>query len=368
MAPVRMPQASRNAMEVIGDKAADRELKARVEAILRAGGLVVLPTETVYGVAVRADHPDALQALSKLKGRPEDRPLTWHVEGPGALQRFSGSTQMAARLAERYWPGPLTLVLPGVPVGLEAVTKDGWTGVRAPSHAATRSLLAAIDFPVVMTSANPHGEAPATDAASAAKWVGDAAELVVDGGPCPLGESSTVLKLGPGHFDILREGAIDLAALRRCAGLKIAFVCTGNTCRSPMAQVLAQKAIAARLGIPLERLAEFGFEVRSMGAFAGPGMPAADHGVRAMQAEGLDLTRHSSTPLTEETVAGLDRIFGLTHSHVDAALSRVEEAQVELLDPEGSDVPDPIGGDLEHYQACAQRIQELIERRLDEWV
>ena len=355
-------------MDVIGDKAANSELVNRVRAILHEGGLVILPTETVYGISARADHVGALEALAKLKGRSEADPLTWHVAGTEALSLFPTPSRMAARLAARYWPGPLSLVLQGVPAGLEAVSSCGWTGVRAPAHEATRSLLAKMEFPVVMSSANAHGEPPPTSAEPAAAWAAGGVELVVDGGPCRMAESSTVLKLGPGHFDVLREGPIDLAAMRRCAGLNIAFVCTGNTCRSPMAEVLAQQALAKRLEIPVARLGDFGFSARSMGAFTSPGLPASEHSVIAMKDIGLDLEQHASTQLSAESANGLDRLYGLTQSHVQAAMQRVEDAQVELLDPDGSDVPDPIGGSLDEYLACAARIGELIERRLDEWV
>jgi tRNA threonylcarbamoyl adenosine modification protein (Sua5/YciO/YrdC/YwlC family) len=355
-------------MERVGDNSASPELRKRIVEILRDGGQVVLPTETVYGIAARADLESAREGVAELKGRPAEMPLTWHVGSLDALERFERVSPMALRLAERYWPGPLTLVLPGVPRGLEYVARDGWTGVRFPAHEATRDVLAACDFPVVMTSVNQHGSPPALDAEAAERVVANRSVLVVDGGACKMAESSTVLRVGPGHFDILRQGPLDLQALQRCAGLALAFVCTGNTCRSPMAQALAAQRIAARLEIPIERLREFGFSVRSMGAYAGPGMPASEFSVEAMRREGLDLSMHASTPLDERSSKGLDRIYGLTHSHVEAARSQAPELHVELLDPEGSDVPDPIGGSLEDYLACSERIGELIERRLDEWV
>src|SRR5262245_806230 len=100
---------------LLPDQAPDRDLVDRLRALLQDDGLVAFPTETVYGLAVRADHDAALERLRELKGRPEDLPLTWHVGSSGALQRFERVSRMAVRLVERYWPGPLTLVLPGVP-------------------------------------------------------------------------------------------------------------------------------------------------------------------------------------------------------------------------------------------------------------
>ena len=117
------------------DEAPARELVERVGAILARGGLVAMPTETVYGVAARADLPQALAALTELKGRPEDLALTWHIGSPSALKSPDRLSPPARRLADRYWPGPLTLVVPGVPPGLEGAARDGWIGIRMPGPA-----------------------------------------------------------------------------------------------------------------------------------------------------------------------------------------------------------------------------------------
>ena len=123
------------------DRPATRDLRKEVREVLEAGGVAALPTETVYGLAARADERAALERLCELKGRSQPTGLTWHVGSREALSRFDAQRQIVARIAASHWPGPLTLVLSGVPDGLEHVARDGWTGVRFPAHQALASLL-----------------------------------------------------------------------------------------------------------------------------------------------------------------------------------------------------------------------------------
>lgn len=350
---------------------APRAARQRARAALEAGQVVALPTETVYGLAARADRAEALERLRALKGSAAGRALTWHVGERAALERFPRPSPMALRLVKRYWPGPLTLVLPGVPSGLEGAAQDGWTGVRLPAHRATAELLAWLEFPVVATSANPAGAPPLSDADAIARTFGSGLALVLDGGPPRLGEASAVLKLGPGHFDLLRPGLLDLAQLRQAAGLRIGFICTGNTCRSPMAEGLARDLVSRRLEVPPERLGEFGFRFSSMGVLGGSGLPPSAHGVETLAARGIDISRHRSAAAVPEEIKQLDLVLALSTSHLDALrllLPPGGTRHCELLDPEGGDVPDPIGGTRADYERTAARIRDALERRLPDWV
>ncbi len=355
------------------DPATFAKIAQRVRVALEAGAVVAVPTETVYGLAARADHPEALAALRAAKGRDPALALTWHVGGPEALRRFPRLSPMARRLAERYWPGPLTLVLPGVPQGLEAAARDGWTGVRMPGHAGMARLLAALDLPVVASSANRSGEPPLTDPDAVAAAFGDQVALLLDGGPSRMREASTVLAVGPGRFELLRKGLIDVESLRRTAGLRLAFCCTGNTCRSPMAEGLARMLLAERLELANERpegLAEFGFEVASMGVVAGAGARASAHSVEAVAEIGGDISAHTSSPARPQDVAAFDRVYAMTSSHLAALRSMLppNAAQhVELLSPTGEEVLDPIGGPLDQYRRCRDQMRAMIAARLDEW-
>ena len=357
--------------ETVTDRPPSPELVARVRELLERGSLVVLPTETVYGIAARADRADALEALRELKGRPSDLAFTWHVGDASALDRFESVSAMARRLAARYWPGPLTLVLPGVPSGLELAARDGWTGVRFPAHKTTAGILAALPFPVVMTSANRHGERPATQAAEAQAACGSSVALVVDGGPSRLAEASSVLRLGRGRFELAREGLFTVEQLRAAAGLKIAFVCTGNTCRSPMAEALARHMIAQRLQTQVGAIDQFGFHVQSMGVHASPGSPASPATIDVLAEDGIDFDGHVSRSATLEEVLRQDRVYGMTASHVEALrrlLPPGRDRHVALLDPDGADVPDPFGGTRADYARTSMRIRSAIQARLDEWV
>lgn len=352
------------------DEEPSEELVQAARDALAAGGRIALPTETVYGVAARADSAEALEGLARLKGRDARQPLTWHVGERAALERFPRVSPLAHRLARRYWPGPLTLVLPGVPDGLGALAPEGWTGVRLPAQRGTAGILRALEFPVAATSANLHGHPPLVDAASVEEQLGDDLTLVLDGGRSRLAEASTVLRVGPGRFEVLREGLIGAAALRATAGLALGFVCTGNTCRSPMAAVLAAKVLAERLEVPPARLGEFGFSIVSMGLAAGSGSPAAEPARRAVAELDLDLSAHRSRAALDGDLEALDRVYAMTASHLDA-LTRVlppsKTGHLELFDPSGADVPDPIGGTLDDYRRCRDRLLDVLARRVDEW-
>ncbi len=354
------------------DAAPTGDLVQRVQAALQDDGLVLLPTETVYGVAARVDRPEALAKLARLKGYDDGpRPWTWHVGTAEALDAFPEVSRTARRLAARYWPGPLTLVLPGTPRGLEGAAEDDWTGVRLPAHAATAGVLARLPFPVTMTSANRRGAPAPSRVEDVEPELLAALDLVVDGGPARVAEASTVLRLGRGRFEVLRTGLHDEAALRAAAGLRIGFACTGNTCRSPMAEGLARATIAKKLGTTPDRIGDFGFDVRSMGVFAAVGAPAADHAIRAMAERDIDISSHRSSPALPEVVGELDHLYCLTQSHLDALrmlLPPGKDGALELLDPDGHDVPDPIGGSALDYRRCAESIQAAIDVRSRDWV
>lgn len=347
---------------------ASSEVCQAAASALSQGQLVAMPTETVYGIAVRADDPDALERLRQAKGRPEHMPLTWHVGTRDALATFNKLRPLAERLADAYWPGPLTLVLEGVPKGLEAVAKDGCTGVRLPAHAATRQILASLDFPVVMTSANLHGQPSLGDAAALEAAMGSMLAIILDAGPSPLDEGSAILRLTPGHFDLLRPGLMDLDSLRRNAGLRLGFVCTGNTCRSPMAEGLARDLLERRLGS--KQLADFGFEVSSMGVYANPGSGPSAHGVEVLAERGIDISGHRSQSVPLNELSSFDALFCLTQSHMQALLGALPPGGgkgIHLLDPEGRDVSDPIGGNRQDYEACAAMIHQAIQARAADW-
>ncbi len=349
---------------------AEAAIQARALELLAAGEIVALPTETVYGLAVRADRREAIDNLARAKGRASELGPTWHIGNVAQIEAFPRVSAMVHRLATRYWPGPLTLVLPGVPRGLEFAARDGWTAVRAPAHPFTATLLAAAPFPVVLTGAQRTAEPPASEAdVVQARFDGKVA-LVVDGGPARLRESSCVLRLGRGRFDLVREGLFTLEQLRAAAGLRIAFVCTGNTCRSPMAEGLARKLLAERLETTPGRLGDMGFELGSMGVFAPAGELPARHAVDVMAEDGIDISGHRSRPAIPDVIAKEDRVYCMTRSHREALLALLPPgrgAHVELLDPRGGDVPDPYGSSKTEYRAAADRIAAAVRARLDDW-
>ncbi len=204
---------------------------------LRQGGLVGLPTETVYGLAADADQPDAVARIFMAKGRPKDHPLIVHVAGATPAQWQAGVAHYACavpdfaqRLMQACWPGPLTLILPRRPgVGEAAAGGQDSIGLRCPSHPVAHALLQACQdlgvLGLAAPSANRFGRVSPTTAEHVRQefdaLLDDDALLVLDGGPCPVGIESTIVDATRDHPVLLRPGMIGLDALERITGLRV---------------------------------------------------------------------------------------------------------------------------------------------------
>lgn len=190
--------------------------------ILRGGGLVVFPTETVYGLGADAANPQAVARVFAAKGRPSFNPLIAHVTGIDAARAEGVLHPIAEQLAARFWPGPLTLVVPRR--ADSAVCELACAGLstialRAPAHPMARALLEAFGGPVVAPSANRSGHVSPTSAAHARAELGDRVDCILDGGACAVGLESTIVAIdAEGRATLLRPGSITCAEIEAIAG------------------------------------------------------------------------------------------------------------------------------------------------------
>ncbi len=194
---------------------------ARAAAILRAGGLVAIPTETVYGLAADAANASAVARLYEAKGRPRFNPLIAHVTGADMAAAQGVFSPLAGTLAARFWPGPLTLVLPVLPdASVCDLARAGLSTIalRAPAHPAAQALIAACGFPLAAPSANPSGAPSPTTAQHVAEGLGDRIDLILDGGPCPVGVESTVIAVQGDRAALLRPGGLARAEIEAVTG------------------------------------------------------------------------------------------------------------------------------------------------------
>lgn len=195
---------------------------ARAAAILRDGGLVAVPTETVYGLAARADSPAAVAAIYRAKGRPDFNPLIVHVPDLAAAQRLARFDERARVLAETLWPGPLTLVLPlREEAGLAPAVTAGLATIalRCPAHPVMRAVLAEAGLPLAAPSANRSGAVSPTRADHVAASLGAKVDLILDGGACAAGLESTIVALRQdGSWQVLRPGPIDESRIAALLG------------------------------------------------------------------------------------------------------------------------------------------------------
>ncbi|HEY1377532.1 MAG TPA: Sua5/YciO/YrdC/YwlC family protein [Gemmataceae bacterium] len=360
---------------------------ASVEACRQAlvrGELAVLPTEAGYVAAASGLHPEAVARLAGWRAGDHAPLPAVAVRGPADARDWVPDLgPLGRRLAQRCWPGPVVLVFAqGVQAGVATRLPDGvvrtvgpgWEmGLTAPDHPAVRELLVHLSVPLVLGELTDPAGAPALTAEAAGTIVGDGVAVVLDGGTAQLGRPATVVEVRGEQWAVRREGAVPAADLARLAAKLVLFVCTGNTCRSPLAEALCKKLLADRLGCAAEELPGRGYVVMSAGLAAVRGEPAATEAVAVAGELGADLSGHASRPATPDLLAQADVIVGMTAGHLHTLAGFTgpgggSDRVVRLLCGE-SDLPDPIGGDRTVYQACAgtiwQHMQGLVAELLE---
>ncbi|MGA2915302.1 MAG: L-threonylcarbamoyladenylate synthase [Sedimentisphaerales bacterium] len=372
----------------VSPKADDIEKLKQAADCIGQGGLVVFPTETVYGIACKADQK-SLAKLDELKKRDIDKRYTLHIGDKNKLADFVPTlTPPARKLVENAWPGPVTIVFEIDPKDInllkkqfgektvELLYKDNAIGIRCPENDIARELLNLCKFPVVAPSANIAGKEPATNAEQAIEQFTSPAkqgglsgivDMVLDGGQCKYKKSSTVVKISANGWEIIREGIYSEQQIRKMLTVNILFVCTGNTCRSPMAEGFTKKLLAKKLRTNIDRLEYIGYKVTSAGIMAYDGIGASPESIRFCNSKGVNITSHLTQRLTSEMIGQADYIFVMSEGHRNDII-RLFPAVAKrcMLLSDSGEIEDPIGRGFEVYKEVGEIIEKAVNKRIGE--
>lgn len=368
-----------------------RDIVHLVVQALVEGRLVALPTETAYHVVCSALNENAVSNVKKLLGeRKVDSPSMLLRSAEEAFDYSPGMSCVARRAVYRGWPGPLVLELPIRPssaqgkhveedislahrlpnVAKEILLTDDFLAQRVVPHAAIVEAMRLTPGPMIAAPCVNDDGSFISSPTEAEQAVGNECTVLVDDSETHFGGNATRIRVDENQCRILSTGVIEPDKRERLFHLAILLVCTGNTCRSPMAEVLLKDLIKKKFPAQADSGNKL-VHVASAGLSAFPGGPASVEAQTVMEKRGLSLRNHQSNALSEHSLKNADLVLTMTSGHRNAILDQLPEyeSKIHLLSSGTGDVSDPFGGSESLYAECASQIEEYLQAwlgKLDE--
>ncbi len=332
---------------------------ARIREVANAckeGKVIAFPTETVYGIGGRMGAPGIEKKLCEIKGRSDKKPFTYHVSDWAMLDKLKvQKTPLVRALARQFWPGPVTLVVPDL--GGHKI------GIRFPKNKIAIALIQEVGEPLVATSANKSGQPSPHTAHQVAEQLQGSFDRLIDGGKTDLMLDSTIVDLTEEAPVILRKGAhgaevekaVEKIQSGKCPRKRVLLVCTGNSCRSPMAEGWLKREIEKR-----ELSAEI--EVISCGTGARDGLPCAPEAEFVMRNHDIDLGKFRSHACRKGDFWSSDLVLVMTSRHAEDIAQMLPSVKGKLIT---LSVEDPVGMGMNVYEKTLLDIEKKMKHHMD---
>jgi len=350
----------------------DEKLLKEAAEIIKSGGLVIIPTETVYGIAADSFNQKAIERLSEIKKRPKDKPFALAIDKIEEVGELASEVSVTAyKLIYKFWPGPLTIILKGI--------NQPSVGLRMPDNQIALKVISEVGRAIALPSANLAGLPAPENFSSAIKDLNGLVDFAIDSGALKIGVESTIVDLTAKIPQIVRLGAISGEEINKVIAKKsILFVCTGNTCRSVIAEALLKKMLRDNKRDDVE--------VSSAGVTTISGASASQSAKDILAREGISVSNHLSREITREMLQKADLILVMERVHESAVLRLAPEVKnrvfllKEFANPVGNnnlvakisngakidennlDITDPMGKSSDFYEKTFGSIKEALEK------